>query len=152
MKTVLIFLLATLGLVPSFSPAAGATLEVHDAWIRETPPTASVLAAYMIITNTGGEPAAITAITSPDFERTELHRTIVEFGIASMAPIEKLEIPAGEKISLEPGGIHLMLMNPQHPLREGDTVILEIQNVDGSSKRFTVPVIRATGETTHQHH
>jgi hypothetical protein len=152
MKTVLIFLLATLGLVPAFSPAAGATLEVHDAWIREAPPTASVLAAYMLISNTGGGPAAITAITSPDFDHTELHRTVVESGVASMVPIEKLEIPAGENISLEPGGIHLMLMNPQRPLREGDTVTLEIQSADGSSKTFTVPVIRATGETAHQHH
>jgi copper(I)-binding protein len=152
MKTVLIFLHAALSLLLSFSPAEGATLEVHDAWIREAPPTASVLAAYMVISNTGGDPAEITSIASPDFDHTELHRTIVEAGVARMAPIEKLEIPAGEKIPLEPGGIHLMLINPQRPLREGDTVTLIIHCADGYDNTFTVPVLRAAGEAAHQHH
>ncbi len=152
MKTVLAFLHAALGLLLSCSPAAGATLEVHDSWIREAPPTVSVLAAYMVISNTGGTPAEITAITSPDFDHTELHRTIVESGIARMAPLEKLEIPAGEKISLEPGGIHLMLINPQRPLREGDLVTLVIHRADGFCNTFAVPVIRETGEAAHQRH
>src|SRR5512147_3065222 len=115
MRTVLTFLHATLGLLLSFSPAYGATLEVHDAWIREAPPTASVLAAYMVISNVRETPAEIAAISSPDFEHTELHRTIVESGVARMVPIEKFQIPAGERISLEPGGIHLMLINPERP-------------------------------------
>jgi copper(I)-binding protein len=152
MRTVLVFLLAALGLLPSSSAAAGVTLEVHDAWIREAPPTTRVLAAYMLISNTGESPAEITSIASPDFEHTELHRTIVESGVARMAPIESLEIPAGEKISLEPGGIHLMLINPLRPLHEGDTVTLIIHRADEIYNTFPVAVVRATGETAHQHH
>jgi copper(I)-binding protein len=152
MQTVLVFPRAALGLLLSFSTATGATLEVHDAWIREAPPTATVMASYMVISNTGESPAGITAITSPDFDHTELHRTIIRTGVASMVPIEKLEIPAGESISLTPGGIHLMLINPLRPLRVGDTVTLVIQGADGSSNTYTVPVIRETGEAAHQHH
>lgn len=152
MKPFLVFLHASLGLLLSFSPAYGATLEVHDAWIREAPPTSSVLAAYMVISNTGEAPVEITAIASPDFEHAELHRTILESGVARMAPIVKLQIPAGERISLELGGIHLMLINPLRPLREGDTVTLVIQSADGFSDTFTVPVIRAADEAPHPHH
>ena len=152
MRTVLAYLHAALGLLLSFSPSYGATLEVHDAWIREAPPTASVLATYMVISNTREAPAEITAIASPDFDHPELHRTVVESGVARMVPIKKLQIPAGERISLEPGGIHLMLINPQRPLREGDTVTLVIHCADGFSNTFTVPVIRAAGEVAHQHH
>jgi copper(I)-binding protein len=149
---ILIVFLRTASLLLSASAMAGTTLQVHDAWIREAPPTASVLAAYMVINNTGESPAEITAIVSPDFEHTELHRTIVESDVASMVPIETLDIPAGEKLSLEPGGIHLMLINPQRPLRQGDTVTLVFQSADGSSNTFTVPVKRATGEAAHQPH
>jgi copper(I)-binding protein len=152
MRTILAILYAALGMLLSILPAVGATLEVRDAWIREAPPTASVLAAYMVISNTGGTPARITAIASPDFDHTELHRTIVESGVARMVPIEKLEIAAGEMISLEPGGIHLMLINPLRQLRQGDTVTLILQCADGTSDTFTAPVIRETGEAAHQHH
>ena len=143
---------AALGLLLSVTSSPGATLAVQDAWIREAPPTASVLAAYMVISNTGESPVGITAIASPDFELTELHRTIVESGVARMVPIEKLEIPAGDTISLDPGGIHLMLINPLHPLRAGDTVTLIIHGTDGSSTTLPVPVVRETGEVVHQHH
>jgi copper(I)-binding protein len=143
---------AVLGLMPSFSSAAGATLEVHDAWIREAPPTASVLAAYMVISNTGAAPAEITAIASPDFDHTELHRTVVEGDVARMIPIEKVEIPAGDTISLDPGGTHLMLINPLRPLHAGDTVTLVIRSADGFSRTIAVPVVRDTGETSRQHH
>jgi copper(I)-binding protein len=143
---------AALGLLLAVSPAQGATLAVQDAWIREAPPTASVLAAYMVINNTGESLAGITAIASPDFERTELHRTVVESGVARMVAIEKLEIPSGDKLSLDPGGIHLMLINPLRPLRAGDTVTLVIQGDDGASTTVSVPVVREAGEAAHQHH
>jgi periplasmic copper chaperone A len=152
MKSVLAVLNATLGLLLSFSLAAGAALQVHESWIREAPPTATVLAAYMVIRNTGNSPARVTAITSPDFDHIELHRTIVESGVARMIPVEKLEIAAGETVSLEPGGMHLMLFNPRRSLRKGDTVTLVIHPADGSSDTFTVPVIQAAGEAAHQHH
>ena len=33
-----------------------------------------------------------------------------------------LELPAGEQVSLEPGGYHVMLLELQAPIAEGDTV------------------------------
>jgi copper(I)-binding protein len=87
MKRFLIFLHASLGLLLSFSPAYGATLEVHDAWIREAPPTSSVLAAYMVISNTGEAPVEITAIASPDLSTPNCTvRSLSQ--VARMAPIE----------------------------------------------------------------
>ena len=134
------------------SSASAATLEIHGAWIREAPPNASVLAAYMIISNTGTTDAQITDVASPDFEHAELHRTVVEGGIARMIRINSLEIPAGKALSLDPGGIHLMLIDPQRALHEGDSVTLTIRTGDGASTTLSVPVVRETGEMTHQHH
>lgn len=147
-----------LGVVFAFSamalmvaPASGASLAVSDAWIREAPPTASVLAAYMVIRNAGTTPAQISRITSPDFGHVEMHRTVMENGVASMVPIGKLEIPAGEQITLKPGGTHLMLIDPRHPLHAGDMVNLTFQDADGHASTFPIPVIRETGEVEHHH-
>ena len=140
-----------LALTLVFPPVSGASLEISDAWIREAPPTASVLAAYMVIHNAGAASAEISLITSPDFGHVEMHRTVVENGVASMVPIGKLEIPPGEQITLKPGGTHLMLIDPRRPLHEGDTVTLTFQYTDGQKGTFPIPVIRQTGELEHHH-
>ena len=142
---------AALGWLLACSSVTAAALEVREAWIREAPPAASVLAAYMAIRNTGKADAVITAVASPDFDHTELHRSVVESGIARMVRINELEIAAGETISLDPGGIHMMLIGPLRPLHDGDTVTLTIQDGDGISNTLTVPVIRETGEAAHHH-
>jgi copper(I)-binding protein len=153
MKTALVTLSLLLGLAGPVRLPAGALLAVQNPWIREAPPTATVLAAYMIIDNQGDESAEITAITSADFGHTELHQTLVEDGIARMKPLEKLTIPASGSVSLEPGGMHLMLFDPRRALHAGDTVVLEIQPRDGNRLKFAVPVIRNSGgEDPHHHH
>ena len=150
MKRFLAIAFAFSALTSTFWSAA-ASLQVHDAWIREAPPTASVLAGYMVIRNAGTTPAEITNISSPDFGHSEMHRTVVENGVASMVPIGKLEIPPGEQITLEPGGTHLMLIDPRHPLRAGDTVTLTFHDAAGHASTFSVPVMRETGEVGHHH-
>jgi copper(I)-binding protein len=134
---------------------ADSTLEVTDPWIREAPPGAEVLAAYMVITNRDVNTATITTLSSPDFERIEVHRTLVEDGVARMVPVESLEIAAQGRVVLEPGGMHLMLYSPKRPLREGDSVALDLQQPDSACVRITVPVVKrdATGgDDDHQHH
>lgn len=39
-----------------------------------------------------------------------------------MRPIESLELPAGEEVSLEPGGYHIMLFELKAPIADGDTI------------------------------
>lgn len=140
------------GLLLSLAAPAGTTLEVVDPWVREAPPAATVHAAYMTIRNPDTSPAEIGAITSPDFKRSELHRTIIEDSVASMAPVATLVIPAASEISMQPGGMHLMLFDPQRPLRAGDSVTLTVHRAGGASVTVTAPVIRSTGESDHHHH
>jgi hypothetical protein len=145
-------LLTLASLLLSFPLFADADLDIQEPWIREAPPTASVLAAYMVINNHGDSPAEITAITSPDFDHTELHQTRVEDGMARMVPVKRLEIPAAGTVSLEPGGMHLMLFTPKRPLREGDSVTLVILQRNGDPVTVKAPVLRKTGGMDHQHH
>jgi len=106
----------------------------------------------MVISNRGTDTAIIGAIESPDFERIEVHRTLVEDGVARMVPVEALQIAAAEQVALEPGGMHLMLYHPKRPLREGDSVTLELQQSDAACIRVNVPVVRMTADDTADHH
>lgn len=130
---------------------AEVVLEISEPWIREAPPTARVMAGYMTLTNAGDAPVIITSVSSPDFKDAEVHRTVVEGGVARMQPVSQLEIRPGSPVRLEPGGLHLMLFDPQHPLPEGKTVSLILHGSNGSQVTTTAPVVRKTGED-HSHH
>ena len=130
------------------------TLVISEAWVREGPPTASVLAAYMRIDNPGATDQIITAVSSPRFERVEMHRTEVVEGVARMLPQEQLVVPAGGSITLEPGGLHLMLINPTLPVSAGESVTLRLQ-LTGDNCTSTTAVVKRDdtgGMEDHSHH
>ena len=131
---------------------AGAAVDVETPWVREAPPASTVLAAYMVLKNTADTPRTITRIDSPDFRDAQIHRTVVEDGVAKMLPVKQLQLPASGNVTLEPGGLHLMLFDPQRPLRDGDSIILIIHASDGDSITVHAPVVRKTGGHEHSHH
>ena len=69
-----------------------------------------------------------------------------------MLPVEKLQLPVDGSIVLEPGGLHLMLIEPQRSLRDGDTVVLVIHADNGESITIDAPVVRKTDTAGHVHH
>ena len=128
------------------------TLDITHPWVREAPPSARVLAAYMSIKNTGESSITITGISSTEFESAELHRTVIHEGVASMQHIKHLEVPANGSIKLEPGGLHLMLFNPHHALSAGDSVTLTIHQGNDTCMTVTAPVVRQTLDDHSEHH
>lgn len=109
------------------SPIHAQPPEVNDAWVRQGPPAAKVLAAYMTLTNPGAQAVVISGASSPQFERVEIHRTEVIDGVARMIPQQQLKLPPAGSVMLEPGGLHLMLIDAKQPLAEGDTVRIDLR-------------------------
>lgn len=126
-------------------------LQVTEPWVREAPPGTTVLAGYLTLSNTGDTALVIEDVSSPDFNTIEIHRSWIEDGIARMQPVSDLTIPAGESISLEPGGYHLMLFQPVRALAAGDNVTLRLQPSTGSCVTATAPVLRKHETSAHQH-
>ena len=133
--------------------SVAADLDISQPWVREAPPAAPVMAGYMHIRNSTADTVSVIAVSSPAFTRAELHRTVVENGIARMEPVGQLVIAAGESVVLEPGGLHLMLFEPLQALQEGDSVTLVVHRADGVCKTVQAPVRRdiLTGNA-HRHH
>ena len=77
-------------------------------------------AAYMQIINTGNEDDRLVS-GSVDFATVELHQTSIEDGVAKMQQMtEGVAIAAGETLTLEPGGYHVMLIGVKNSLEVGD--------------------------------
>ena len=84
-------------------------------------------AAYLDFSNRSGETVRITSVTSPNYERVEMHETTIEDGIARMRRIDSVQIPDGETMRFERGGLHLMLMRP---VDDADQVTLNFYQQD----------------------
>lgn len=149
-------LLRSLVLLYLLAPVAGVRadqLQVEDPWVRAGPPTARVMAGYMILRNNGDTDREIVRVTSPAFARVELHLSRIEDGMARMIPQEALRIPAGGRLELAPGGYHLMLFDPVAPLQPGDAVELTLLDAAGNRLQVSAPVRLPTdGDADHSHH
>lgn len=135
--TALTVLLAAAALSLAQAAWACAGIEASDAWLREAPPGATMMAGYVTLTNHGDHPRAVRAVRSPDFGTVEIHRTTIENGEAHMEALERLPIPAHGAAKLQPGGAHLMLFEPTRPLKAGDSVTLNLYC--GRQKPMAVP-------------
>lgn len=136
-------------------PAAGAQpVAVKDAWVRAPAPGQKVAGAYMVLT--GRIKAALVSVASPVAARGELHSTVLEGGVMKMRPVARVELAAGQAVRLEPGGLHVMLIELKRPLKAGERVplTLTVQRADFSRAVFTVQaeVRDAAGPPgSHQH-
>ena len=135
-------LLASLLLLAS--AAASAEVAVKSPWV-------AVLGGFMHLQNDADEEAVLTGASSADFARVEMHKTVHENGMARMLPQERIVIPANGSVMLEPGGLHLMLMEPKRALTAGDTVPLQLQLESGETVELKMTVRKRTGGGAHHH-
>ncbi len=104
--------------------SAIAEIVLDGAWIRNLPPTIPMRAGYLNISNQSGQAERLISLHSPVFEKVEIHRSFEQDGVSKMEMLPALSIPAGNNLRLQPGGIHLMLIQPLLDIRVGDQVEL----------------------------
>lgn len=123
------FVLATA--LPAAAADATAVM-VGDPYAYAVPPGQRSTAAYMTLTNDSGQDRAVVAAESPAVESVEIHTHLHEDGMMRMRRVDRLDLPAGEKVALEPGGLHLMLIGLRETLAPGDSVEFTLELDDGS--------------------
>ncbi|MGB1286210.1 MAG: metal ABC transporter solute-binding protein, Zn/Mn family [Aggregatilineales bacterium] len=98
-------------------------------------------AIYLSITNNTGSDDALVGVSSEFANLFEIHETTVEDDVAMMREREGgIDVPAGETVTLQPGGLHIMVMNLQTDLTEGDRVEVMLEFASGTMLNVTVPI------------
>lgn len=127
---------------------AGA-LEVRDPWARATAGGASVAAGYMTIANRTEADDRLLSVSSPRAARVEIHEMTMDNAVMRMRAVEGgLAIPAGETITLAPGGLHLMFLDVTAPFVEGEETPVTLTFENAGAFEITLPV-RAGGQGGH---
>jgi len=113
---------------PVMEVSAGPTatvgsLSLSGAFARATLPAARVGGGYVSITNSGEEADWLVSVASTAAEKVEVHEMKMEGDTMKMsARAGGIELPAGQTVSLVPGGLHIMFMGLRAPFVEGETV------------------------------
>ena len=114
-------------------------MRITDAWIQAIPPSLDVTAAYLVIENRSDQATALVAVETDAAETVEMHTMEYANDMMKMRKVDRIEIPAGVKTALAPGGIHLMLFGARN-LAERDTVSLTLHFEDRPPETVTASV------------
>jgi copper(I)-binding protein len=122
----------------ALATSATAQVTVSDAWVRGTVAGQKATGAFMQLKSPAD--TALVAAASPIAKIVEIHEMKMEGGMMKMNAVDKVALPAGKSVDLKPGSYHVMLMDLVKPLKEGDTVPLQLTFEDKSGKKSIVDV------------
>jgi len=116
-------------------------LSVYDAWVRAAPPGSQVMAGYATLKNTGDAPIKVLTVQSDAFRQSSIHETVVDRGVSRMRELPRLDLEPGATIEMKPGGRHLMLSEPRHPIVVGEKVEMVFLLADGTRLETAFDVV-----------
>ena len=130
----LVFLTIIVNLFSACSSSVnGTTIVVSDPWVRSAGGAMGNMGqegemskpnggAFMVIKDPGRELDRLVKAESDIADAVEIHKTEMVDDVMKMSPVDSIEIPAGDKVELKPGGYHVMFIGLNQVLKTGDKV------------------------------
>ena len=130
------------GALALFPFVASAQMMVEDSYARSASAVAVSGAAFLHIMNPSEIDDRLIGASSEVAERVELHTHMQDdAGVMRMVHVEEgFEIPSGEALMMQRGGIHVMLLGLRQPLTQGDEFELTLEFETAEPVTVTVPV------------
>jgi copper(I)-binding protein len=85
-------------------------------------------------------PVTLVGVHSPLAGRAEVHEMKMAGSVMKMRPVPRLPLQVGQATTLQPGGLHIMLMELKTPLVAGQRVSLSlvVENDQGVRQEYAV--------------
>jgi copper(I)-binding protein len=117
-----------------------AAVTVGDPWIRATVPAQKAAGAFMQLRSTA--PTRLVEVKTPVAGRAEIHQMEMQGQTMKMRAVDGVDVPADRPVDLASGGYHVMLLDLQRQLKEGEQVPVTLRFVgpDGKAENVTVTV------------
>ena len=120
------------------------TLKITGAWAKAMLPGQPVGGGYLTVENSGAEADRLVSVISSASPDIQIHEMKIEGDVMKMRQLSAgIEIPAGGKVELKPGGFHLMFMAVAEPFKEGGTVKVTLKFEKAGVVEVTLPVAAA---------
>lgn len=102
------------------NPGGAGPLTIEAPWTRAAGQGGQG-AGYLTIRNAGPADRLLSAST-PAATRIELHTHLRDGDVMRMRPVEDIPVPANGSVTLQPSGLHLMLIGLTRPFAVGESV------------------------------
>lgn len=117
------------------------TIEITNAEVRQPMLGRSVTAGYFTLHNTSEQSISLIAVSTEAFQRVELHQHSHQNGVMRMEQIDAIKIAAKSEVHLTPGGLHLMLFEPNTEFALGDLITMQLTFSDQQVISIKVPIV-----------
>lgn len=117
-------------------------IQLGNAWARPTRGDAPG-AVYVAINNKGSADDRLVGAFSDHSAMAMVHQSELVDGVARMRMAGEINIPAGSRIEMVPGGTHVMLEGLRAPLRTGDQFDLVLKFRKSGDRTVKVDVTKA---------
>ena len=117
-------------------------IQLGNAWARPTRGEAPG-AVYVAINNKGSADDRLVSAFTDRAAMAMVHQTELFDGVASMRMAGEINIPAGQRIEMVPGGTHIMLEGLRAPLRTGDSFEIVLKFRKSGDRTVSVDVTKA---------
>lgn len=132
--------------------AMAAGIQIENAYAREMPPQAPASAAFMQISNHNASAVKLIGAESDAAELVELHTHSNDNGVMRMRKVSDINIPSHGTVSLQPGGFHIMLINPKTAFKAGNHINLTLKFSNGEKQSMQVPIKSMQAMMNNQNH
>lgn len=123
-----------------FTTPTLADIAVSDPWARATVLASRPAAAYLTVESSTDD--RLIDFNSPAASKVMIHAVKTgSDGVGRMNHLEGLDLPAGRAVTLEPGKMHLMLMELDDKLEEGTRFPLTLVFEKAGEVTIEVPVL-----------
>jgi copper(I)-binding protein len=122
----------------------GPAVAISDAQFR--PPLGATGIGVGYFTIRSDKTDRIVSVTSAEADSIEIHASVTAGGNVSMQKLDGVDLPAGETVKFESGGIHLMVFSPRVA---GDALTFPITIELQSGAKQTAPFKVITGGAEH---
>ena len=148
-RTTLPALTLALALLTSACGGGDGELLVEDPWVRSNPNLMG--AAYMVITSPVDDELVAASVDASIAGTVEVHEVAMQDGMMRMREVAGIALPAGEPVTLEPGGYHVMLLDMPAMLAPGTEVAITLTFASGATTTVTAEVRESTMPEGHMH-
>lgn len=129
-------------------------LKIDHPWSRATPMVAPVAGGYITVTNNGTGADRLLGGTTELAQKVEIHESTAKDGVARMRPLtDGVVIEPGQTVELQPGGTHIMFVEPSRQLKDGDRfdVTLSFEKAGDVDVEFAVQSMGSKPAATEDH-
>jgi copper(I)-binding protein len=115
-----------------------AQTRVDDAWVRATVAGQPSSGAFMTVT--ASSDSKLLSVQSPVARLVQIHEMSMKDDVMKMQQAQSVALPAGKAVSFDPHGYHIMLMDLNAQIKEGDKVPLTLTVEDARGEKESIQV------------